>query len=434
LTYRPVVDRFVAPVPLDPAWTAFFAVVFIAAALLTARRPAYGLAALLLSAPIALAHEALGTSLTLQKCVLLGVLAGLTTYSGSLRLLRARPTVLLLGALALYFFADALTLVHAAHYGPAIRETLKVVEYAGLFAAAFLCYRLDADDVPALLAVSVAVIGVSLSALAQEVVGAHSGLYIGSAIVPRISGLLEGPNQLSAYCEVAVAVLGSWALVRRHAIVDSALLLAVCADVLTFSRAGLFGLVVVAATLCAVGGARAWPALRPAAVGAVAGLAGSAWWVIYAHTPAVLRISLQPSLYAGGVGNRGELWSAAWRMWRAHPIFGVGAGNFELELPRYGVFGVRTHANSWYLQSLAEGGIVLLGATLTLVAASIAAFVQRPLLTRLRDGSPWVLAALAASLALALHQVVDYLVFYPKVAAAWWLLLGIGAAAMTERT
>jgi len=52
----------------------------------------------------------------------------------------------------------------------------------------------------------------------------------------------------------------------------------------------------------------------------------------------------------------------------------------------------------------------------------------------LRDGSPWVVAALAASLALALHQIVDYLVFYPKVAAAWWLLLGIGAAAMTDRS
>jgi O-antigen ligase len=434
LTYRPVIDQFVAPVPLDPPWAALFVAVFIASALLTLRRPGYGLAALLLSTPVAFSHEALGTSVTLQKCVLLGVFAGLTAYAGSVRLLRTRPALLLLGTLALYIVASALTIIHALHYGPVFRETLKAVEYAALFIAAFLCYSLDRDDVPALQAMAIAVIGVSLGALAQEIAGAHSGLYIGSAIVPRISGLLEGPNQLSAYCEIAVAALGSWALVRRRPIVDAALLLAVCADVLTFSRAGLFGLVVAIATLCAVGGARAWPALRPAAIGAAAGLAGSAWWVIYAHTPAVLRISLQPSLYAGGVGNRSELWAAALRMWRAHPLFGVGAGNFELELPRYGVFGVRTHANSWYLQSLAEGGIVLFAATLALVAASIAAFLRRPVLARLRDGSPWVVAALAASLALALHQIVDYLVFYPKVAAAWWLLLGIGAAAMIDRT
>jgi O-antigen ligase len=115
-------------------------------------------------------------------------------------------------------------------------------------------------------------------------------------------------------------------------------------------------------------------------------------------------------------------------MFRAHPLFGVGAGNFELDLPDYGVYGVRTHANSWYLQSLAEGGIVLFAATLGMVAASIGAFVRRPLRQSLRAQTPWVVAALAASIALALHQIVDDFVFYPKVGAPWFMLLGIAAA------
>ncbi len=185
--------------------------------------------------------------------------------------------------------------------------------------------------------------------------------------------------------------------------------------------------------LALVAGKAAWRALRPALYGFFAGLLGAAWWAIYAHTPGVLRVSLQPSLYAGGVGNRSELWAAALRMWRDRPVFGVGAGNFELELPRYGVFGVRTHANSWYLQSLAEGGIVLLTATVAFVAAISAALGGKDLLARLRGGSPWVLAALAATVALALHQVVDLLVFYPKVGGAWWLLVGIAAAARSTR-
>ena len=242
MNYRPVIDQFVAPVPLDPPWAALFVAVFIVSALLTLRRPAYGLAALLLSTPVAFAHEAMGTSVTLQKCVLLGVFAGLTAYAGSARVLRTRAALLLLGTLVFYVIANALTLVHAIHHGPVLRETLKVVEYGALFVAAYVCYSLDRDDVPALAGNRHRGIGVSISALAQEIVGAHSGLYIGSAIVPRISGLLEGPNQLSAYCEIAVAALGSWTLVRRRPIVDAALLLAVCADVLTFSRAGLFGL------------------------------------------------------------------------------------------------------------------------------------------------------------------------------------------------
>ena len=119
-------------------------------------------------------------------------------------------------------------------------------------------------------------------------------------------------------------------------------------------------------------------------------------------------------------------------MWLARPLLGVGAGNFEFALPAYGVFGVRTHANSWYLQSLAEGGLLLFGATLALLVAVIASLTGSRPLQRLRFSSPWVVAALAATLALALHQIVDYLVFYPKVGSAWWLLLGVAAATLAR--
>jgi O-antigen ligase len=385
---------------------------------------------LILTMPLAFAHDALGTTVTLPKAVLIGVLVGLTTYRGVLASLRKPPAPLLLGALIFYSIATALTIGGAPLHGVAIRETLKVVEYGALFVAAYFCRYLDDRDAPVLAAVAIAAIVVSASALAQEVLGAPSGLYIGSVVVPRVAGLLEGPNQLSGYCEIAAATLGAWALVRRSPMLDVAFALTVCADVLTFSRAGLIGLAIVAALLLLAGGNRAWRAIRPGALGLVLGLAGSAWWAVYAHNPGVLRASLEPSLYAGGVGNRSELWRAAWRMWLDRPLLGVGAGNFEHLLPAYGVFGVRTHANSWYLQSLAEGGVVLFAATVTVVAVSVAAFAGAA--RRWRSGSPWILAALAASVAMALHQTVDYLVFYPKVGGAWWLLLGIAAAAFAK--
>jgi O-antigen ligase len=334
--------------------------------------------------------------------------------------------------LAFYILATALTILDAAHPAAVIRETLKWVEYAAVFVAAYCCYALDADDAALVAAAAAAGIIVALSALVQEIAGAPSGLYVGAAIVPRIAGLLEGPNQLSAYCTIAVATLGAWSLVRRTALLDVALGLVVFADILTFSRAGIVSLPIVAAIVVLWAGRRAWPALRPAMVGAVAGVAGALWWAIYAHTPGILRVSLASSAYAGGVGNRDELWGAALRMWRDYSLFGVGAGNFELNLPEYGVYGVRTHANSWYLQSLAEGGIVLFCATLAMVGASIGAFLERPFVARLRAQSPWVIAALAASVALALHQIVDDFVFYPKVGGSWFLLLGIAAAAFAR--
>jgi O-antigen ligase len=429
LTYHPVVDRFATPVPLDPWSATVFVALFVAVALLTARRPAYGLCALVLVTPFALYREIAGTSITLPKSALLGILAGLMAHPHTFARLRDRPIPVLLAVLAAYVAVTALTLVNAAHPGATLRETLKFAEYGAVFAAAYLCFRLDPDDGVLRCSIAAAAIAVAITALVQEFTGAPSGLYVGKVIVPRIAGVLEGPNQLAGYFQVAIAALGAWAIARRTTAGDVALALATCADVLTFSRAGIFGLAIVGITLVVAGGRSAWRALRPAYLGLAAGLGVVGWWAYYAHTADVLRVSLEESAYAGGVGDRRELWRTAWAMFRAHPLLGVGAGNYELELPSYGAVGVRTHANSWFLQSLAEGGIPLFAATLAVVIVVIATFARR-----VRDGSPWILAALAASIALSVHQVADYLVFYPKVGTAWWILVGIAAAAIANRT
>ena len=430
MTYTPVVDRIAIPVALDPLALVLFCVAFLAVALLTARRPSYGLCALILTTPLAFAHDVAHTSVTLPKVVLLATLLGLTSRRGATAALRRRPAALLLVVLGAYIAATILSAMHATHRAEVARETLKWIEYAAIFAASYLCYAFDPDDVPPLGATALAAFVVSISALVQEFTGAPSGLYIGAAIVPRIAGLLEGPNQLAAYITIAFCVLAAWNVARPNRPIGVALGVIACADVLTFSRAGVLTLLAGVAIVGVWSGKRAWTAWRPAIAGACVGIAGAIWWAIYAHTPGVLRVSLASSAYAGGVGNRSELWSAAWRMFRAHPIFGVGSANFELELPYYGVYGVRTHANSWYLQSLAEGGLVLFTATVALVVASIRTLVQRPIVARLREQSPWVAAAVAASVALALHQTVDDFVFYPKVGGAWFVLLGIAAAAL----
>ena len=430
MIYTPVVDRIAIPVALDPLSLVLFCVAFVGVALLTARRSSYGLCALILTMPIAFAHDVAHTTVTLPKVVLLATLLGLTGYRGATTALRRRPAASLIAVLCIYIAATALSALHAAHRPEVARETFKWIEYAAIFVASYLCYALDPDDVLPLIATGVIATVVALSALVQEFAGAPSGLYIGSAIVPRIAGLLEGPNQLAAFTTIAFCALAAWNVVRPNRASAIALGLISCVDILTFSRAGGLTLLAGVAVILFWSGRRAWSAWQPAIAGACIGAAGAIWWAIYAHTPGLLRLSLASSTYAGGVGNRSELWSAAWRMFRAHPVFGIGAGNFELDLPYYGVYGVRTHANSWYLQSLAEGGLVLFASTVALVVASLRAFLQRPIVARLRAQSPWVAAALAASVALALHQVVDDFVFYPKVGGAWFVLLGIAAAAL----
>ncbi|HEY1428518.1 MAG TPA: O-antigen ligase family protein [Candidatus Tumulicola sp.] len=424
MTYHAVVDRFASPEFLDPATAVVFTIVFVAAAYATSRRASYGIVALVVSMPFALARDAFGTTITLPKVALLGVLAGLTVYGSNVFRTLPPPARAILIALLAYLVIVALSTAVAAHPGASIRETLKIAQYALTFLAAYWCARVDADDRPVIVAVAIAALAVSVTALAQEIVGAPSGLFVGKIIVPRIAGVLEGPNQLAGYLQVAVAMLAVWAIPRRSRSIDVALAFATCAGVLTLSRAGLFGLAIVVVIVGAIRGRAGWLAMIPAYLGALAGGAVVCGWAAYAHTANVLRVSLEESAYAGGVGDRHALWQAALRMWRAHPLLGVGAGNYELELPDYGAPGIRTHANSWFLQSLAEGGIALFAATIALLVTILWSFGRR-----LRAGSPWVVAAFAASSALTVHQFADYLVFYPKVGGAWWVLLGIAAAA-----
>ena len=250
-------------------------------------------------------------------------------------------------------------------------------------------------------------------------------MYVGSIIVPRIAGALEGPNQLAAYFESAVAIMGAWAIARPARWLALALGLCTFATILTISRAGIAALAIVAVVFLVFRGRRAIGAIVPMLAGALAG--GAAVEAI-AHSTATLRFTLGGTDYAGGVGNRAELWRAAWTLWRDNPLFGVGAGNFELEVGETGLAGVRTHANNWYLQALVEGGPLLAAATIGFVASVCVTFWRSA-----RAGSPWVLAALAASLALALHQIVDYVFFYPKVAGPWFLLVGIALATLSPR-
>lgn len=424
MSYHAVVNRFASPEFLDPVSAVAFAIVLIAAAFATARRASYGIAALVVTMPFALARDVFGTTVTLPKAALLGVFAGLATYAFAAFRTLGAPARAIAIALCAYLLIVAASATGALHPAASLRETLKIAQYLLTFLAAYWCYRIDPDDRPVIFAMVLTAIAVASSALVQELLGAPSGLFVGRIIVPRIAGVLEGPNQLAGYLQIAVAALAAWSVRRRSATVDIALAVSACAGVLTLSRAGLFGLLIVVIVVGLAFGRTAWRALRPAYAGAIAGAAVVCGWAVYAHTANVLRVSLEESAYAGGVGDRHALWQAALRMWRARPILGVGAGNYELELSAYGAPGIRTHANSWFLQSLAEGGIALFVATIALLATILWSFGRR-----LRSGSPWIVAAFAASLALTLHQIADYLVFYPKVGGAWWLLLGVAAAA-----
>ncbi|HEV2261229.1 MAG TPA: O-antigen ligase family protein, partial [Candidatus Rubrimentiphilum sp.] len=349
---------------LDAFAAILYVLFFCGGALLTMRRPAYGVALLILIQPFALYGDVWHTNLTLPKATLLGVLLGLIPFTGALRVLSSRAPRAILIAGALLLVTTILTFAHATYTVPVTRETLKLVEYLLLFTAVVTAYRLDPDIKLIRAACIVVAAAVALIALSQEFVAAPSFLRINDHLMPRVAGPIEGPNQLAGYFDVALPLVLAFCITTPAPAAQFVLFLIVLADVLTFSRGGALG-----ATLGTLVVALTFRKniARPLSFMAAGLLLGIGVAGIRSHSLGFFRLwNFSDTSYAGGVGSRSKLWHAASTLWERHPIFGIGAGNFELEIPLAGVRGIRTHANSLYLQQLVEGGIPSILATLWL--------------------------------------------------------------------
>jgi len=424
---HPVVYQTIHATPLDGLSAVLYVLLFIASLVLTAYRARYGVALLILCSAFALYRDIGETTLTLSKIALLGTAAALVFRRRAwLSLLEPPARILILFGLLLAA-ATALSIWHASFVHPAVRETLKAFEYVLLFATVYAAYRLDPDEGIVRTSFCVVVAVVSVAALAQEFLGAPSGLLINHHAVPRIAGPLEGPNQLAGYLNLALPLLFAFS-VNRSRVLLAVLGIAFCAELLTFSRAGIAAaLVGLAVVYFNSPRAALRPALRALGIGSIAGVVTMAFWGAIAQSLGIFRLwNFSDLNYAGGVGTRAQLWRAAISLWRAHPFFGIGAGNFELEIRNVGPSNVRTHANSLYLQALVELGVPGFLATLALVWRSIAAFASA------RASSALILGTFAGSIALAVHQLVDLLIFYPKVGGLWWLMLGLASAEMAR--
>lgn len=409
---------------------------FAAAYALMHRRASYGLAALILVQPFAFYRDVGPTTITLSKVVLVALVLALLARRADARALAQPAAHPLVASTIALVLATGLSITQAQYVVPAIRETLKTVEYLAIFAVAVIAATRDADERPIRFALATTVGAVALLALAQEITGAPSGIWFGAQPVPRIAGPLEGPNQLAGYLGLGLPMVAAFMLLRPrerfswHAGVEAgALALGVAALILTLSRAGLIaGLGALAVVALAAGPRESFRRMSLwLGAGALAATPILIVWAASIGSGSVVGhlVTLDEAGDPGGVGRRSQLWHAALALWSQHPWLGIGAGNFELELARAGLVEIRTHANSLYVQSLTEGGLPLLAATVATLAAAIATFA------RVRHlNAPLVVGALGASIGFAGHQFVDDLLFFPKVGGFWWLVIGLGLAGL----
>ncbi|HZV78124.1 MAG TPA: O-antigen ligase family protein [Candidatus Binatus sp.] len=426
----PVVDQSIHQTPLTAISAIVFALIGVCALWLGARRPQWAAALIAFAIPFAFYRDFMGTTITLEKVVIIGVAIGLVVRGAPLVPAGAGARRIMIAALAV-LGAIAVSGIGATYGGPVVREALKQVEYIVMFwcaASLIVEQRDDSRWLEAGLISSVFVVAVD--AIAQGLVGgAPSGVWINGHRLPRVAGPLEGPNQLAGFLEISLPVLFMSPLLlgdRLRVMRWIALFAVALAIPMTLSRSGVAFALVAFVLIWFVDRKAARASWLPFAAGTVAGFAIAFQWYWGAtHSFALLgdifRLSEVPLQDPGGVGTRNELWNAALTMFAAHPLFGVGAGNFEHLLGTVGLATVQTHANSLWLQTLAEQGLIGFVALLALYIV-----VLRECSIGL--ASSWLArAALLATVCMLLHQVVDDLFFFPKVGLLWWLLVGAAA-------
>jgi O-antigen ligase len=411
-----VIDRQ----PLTLLSLAAFLAVGAACAYACYRRPSWGIALLVAADPFLFSHTLSRTTITLPKVVLAGFFAGLLFRRVDWRPLwspQLRP--LSAGALAI-LAAVALSAIPAEYIDAVARETLKYAEFALVYACCAVAWIAEPDERPLRVSLIATTSVVVLAALTQEWTGAPSAVTISGRDIPRIAGPLEGPNQLAGYLVLCAPVLLARAFFARDRLALAAGALAGLGLILTLSRGGIAAALVALVVLAllatgvsakrAIAGVAAFVVLAIVALGAIGGLG---------------RLTQLGEFNApNGLATRALLWPAAIELWKTSPWLGIGAGNYELHLSRVGLEGVRTHANSAYLQALSEGGLPLLTAVLWTAFAAVWVLAKSKIRT------PLIAGAIAASAGFALHQTFDCMTFFVKVGEMWWILLGAAAGSL----
>lgn len=126
--------------------------------------------------------------------------------------------------------------------------------------------------------------------------------------------------------------------------------------------------------------------------------------------------------------DRVTLWRGAWEMLKAHPLLGVGPGNFRLVAGDYlqrATFDRRVHANNMYVEMFADTGLLGGLAFVFLVIACLWVAWRGLSKSRSAQDSICLAAVTAAFAAFLIHGFTDYFLEFLSTGLLFWMILGI---------
>lgn len=396
-----------------------------------------------LTLPSGLSLGFLSQALTAEMCVLFGLTLVLGALLKQPTALRVR--VKELAPLALALLAALASTVFASSHSVALKESLKVLVYLGLFMVGRALAARSQARYRALLAllagmVIVLIVGF-LGAVPSlpDVAGALLNIQRTPAALPhslvqRAASTFRYPNELAAYLTLIIPLLTACAVTTRDMTERVGFLLLVCGAgallLMTYTRGALLGVsVALVVLLWALGGYRFGLGGAALVLGCIAAL-------VVIPGPISTRIITAFTASDGWQGFRLEAWRWAVSIFLHHPLVGVGIGNISLQPGAPLVSGARElDAESLALNVLAEMGVVgALAVGLCLVAAI------RLTISGLRASRSWLdrawnAGALAALVGVIVYGLSDPVLVSGQVTEILCALVGLaGATARVPRT
>jgi O-antigen ligase len=253
----------------------------------------------------------------------------------------------------------------------------------------------------------------------------------GTRATGRAVGTFTQPNLLATFLALGLPAALALGLRGRAALRPACLVAFVVVFAglaLSLSRGGAFAALGALALFMAWAAARRLALVGLAVVAVVAVVGGNPFGNVAQVDAVVQRVSSVEYTVQAGADPRFLLWRTSPEIIVDHPLFGVGAGQFPLVAPRYGLFELSSgkvfdHAHNAALTIAVELGVLGLAALAWLVAA-LAVVAVRALRRQRGPGRPLAFAVAGALLALGLELLVDYTVRSNLIAATALVLMG----------
>ncbi|HEY7091737.1 MAG TPA: O-antigen ligase family protein [Ktedonobacterales bacterium] len=288
--------------------------------------------------------------------------------------------VLIFGCVALYLLAVIASGFQALSRVETVKEILKWTEVLIVAGAALYFLRVPRQ----LLTLAWAIIA---AGVLEAIVGCFQYATVTGDTVDRVTGTFDQPNPYGAFLNLSLPLAlcllvfaKSW---RIRWLAGGAAAIIGLAAYFARSRGALLSIAVAVVVVALV--RLRLDRIAAIAVGVLALLFGAAWYAHLLPQSVQARVSglvaidtaslCRPPVSANfSTLERLAQWAAGINMFLAHPVLGVGAGNYSEAYPQYSVVcwpDSLGHAHNYYINAAAETGAIGLVAFLALTVAMV---------------------------------------------------------------